>query len=157
MKLSEENINMTGKNTHFNVVQTFCVLLPVLVMFIVLSLPVTAHDPTMPRGGCPPVEEEIIDLQILGDMLADTRAIGLFTKLSLKNDIEKVLRRLNRFHDGKSKFTLEQIEEQYDLLLMKIAIHLQDNDLALHHHLCNAWLVIWEDLRDYDRFHEHHG
>jgi len=59
---------MTGKNTHFNVVQTFCVLLPVLVMFIVLSLPVTAHDPTMPRGGCPPVEEEIIDLQILGDI-----------------------------------------------------------------------------------------
>jgi hypothetical protein len=105
--------------------------------------------------GCPPVEEEIVDLQILANMLAKTKAIGMFTKLGLKKDIEKVLLRLERFHNGNSKFTLEQLEEQYNLLLMKIAIHLQDNDLALHHHLCNAWLTIWEDLRDFDSFHEH--
>ena len=101
------------------------------------------------------MEEEIVDLQILAAMLADTRAIGIFTKLGLKKAIEKMLLRLRRFHSGNSKFTLEQLEEQYDLLLMKIAIHLQDNDLTLHSHLCNAWLVIWEDLRDYDKFHEH--
>ena len=138
-------------------VKVFCVLLPLLVMSVVLSIPVNAHDPSSPRSGCPPVEEEIVDLQLLADMLADTKAVGLFTKLSLKKDIEKMLLRLSKFHDGKSKFTLEQLEEQYNLLLMKIAIHLQDNDLTLHRHLCNAWLEIWEDLRDFDRFHEHHG
>ena len=148
---------MTKKRSRISVVKTCCFLLPVFVMVIVLSLPVTAHDPSTPRGGCPPVEEEIVDLQILGDMLADTKAIGLFTKLSLKKDIDKVLLRLKKFHGGKSKFTLEQLEEQYDLLLIKIAIHLQDNDLALHKHLCNAWLEIWEELRDFDRFHKHHG
>jgi len=155
--LNHENISITKIAGRFSGAQVCCALLPALVMSIVLSLPVSAHDPSRPRGGCPPVEEEIVDLQLLGDMLADTRAIGLFTKLSLKKDIEKVLSRLSKFHDGKSKFTLEQLEEQYDLLLMKIAIHLQDNDLTLHTHLCNAWLVIWEDLRDFDRFHEHHG
>lgn len=128
-------------------------MLPALMVSLVLSFSVTAHDPGAPRSGCPPVEEEIVDLQILADMLADTKAIGMFTKLSLKKDIEKMLSRLSKYHDGKSKFTLEQIEEQYNLLLMKIAIHLQDNDLTLHRHLCNAWLVIWEDLRDYDNFH----
>ena len=156
MKLSQKHASSVRKTAHFGVVQTCCFLLPVLVMSVVLSYPVNAHNPSAPRGGCPPVEEEIVDLQMLGDMLADTRAFGLFTKLSLKRDIDKVLLRLERFHDGKGKFTLEQLEEQYDLLLMKIAIHLQDNDLVLHRHLCNAWLVIWEDLRDFDRFHEHH-
>ena len=148
---------MAKKGTRFTGVPVCCALLPVLVMSIVMAIPATAHDPSRPRGGCPPVEEEIVDLQILGDMLADTKAIGLLTKLSLKKDIDKVLRRLRNFHDGKSKFTLEQLEEQYDLLLMKIAIHLQDDDLTLHKHLCNAWLVIWEDLRDSDGFHKHHG
>jgi hypothetical protein len=150
-------ISTSKKPSWFSEVQVCCALLPVLVMAVVLSLPVSAHDPSKPRGGCPPVEEEIVDLQLLGDMLADSKAIGIFTKLGLKRDIEKVLSRLNKFHDGKSKFSLEQLQEQYDLLLMKIAIHLQDKDLALHKHLCNAWLVIWEDLRDFDRFHEHHG
>ena len=131
-----------------------CCLSPVILMALFLSLPVIAHDPSEPRSGCPPVEEEIVDLQILADMLANTKAVSLLTKLSLKKDIDKVLKRLNQFHDGKSKFTLGQLEEQYNLLLMKIAIHLQDNDLILHRHLCNAWLVIWEDLRDYDRFKE---
>ena len=134
-----------------------CCLFPVIVMAVFLSLPVIAHDPNAPRSGCPPVEEEIVDLKLLADMLAKTKAVGLFTKLSLKKDINNVLKRLNQFHDGKSNFTLEQLEEQYNLLLMKIAIHLQDNDLALHRHLCNAWLVIWEDLRDFDRFKEQHS
>ncbi len=156
MELDQETIRNTKKFACLSGVQVCCAFLPILVMSIVLSLPAIAHEPSRPRGGCPPVEEEIVDLQLLGNMLADTKAIGLFTKLSLKKDIEKVLLRLNKFHDGKSKFTLEQLEEQYDLLLMKIAIHLQDNDLALHTHLCNAWLTIWEDLRDYDSFHEHH-
>ncbi len=88
-------------------------------------------------------------------MLADTKAIGLFTKLGLKKDMNKVLQRLKKFHDGKSKYTLEQLQEQYDLVLMKIAIHLQDSDFILHRHLCNAWLPIWQDLKDFDRFHEH--
>ena len=150
----KENKTLKARAPWFSKTGLACCLFPVIVMVVVLSLPVIAHDASAPRSGCPPVEEEIVDLQILADMLANTKAVSLLTKLSLKKDINKVLKRLNQFHDGKSKFTLEQLEEQYNLLLMKIAIHLQDNDLILHRHLCNAWLVIWEDLRDYDRFKE---
>lgn len=155
MKLSQENLGIAVKTTRYSVMRVCCFLLPALLVFVVLSFPVAAHDPAVPMGGCPPVEDEIVDLQLLANMLADTKAIGMFTKLGLKKDIDKVLRRLEQFHNGNSKFTLEQLEEQYNLLLMKIAIHLQDNDLTLHRHLCNAWLTIWEDLRDFDRFHEH--
>ena len=115
----------------------------------------TAHVSSDPMSGCPPIEEEIVDLEILGDMLAKTSAVGFLTKLSLKKDIDKVLARLEKFHDGGGKYTLEQLEEQYNLLLMKIAAHLQDKDLATHRHLCNAWLVIWEDLQDPAYFMEH--
>jgi len=106
-------------------------------------------------GGCPPIEEEIVDLEILGDMLAKTAAIGFLSKMRLKKDIDKVLVRLEKYHQSGGKFTLEQLEEQYNLLLMKISAHLQDKDLVTHRHLCNAWLVIWEDLQDPAYFREH--
>jgi hypothetical protein len=65
MKLNQETISTAKKTARLSGVQVRCALLPVLVMSIVLSLPAIAHDPSMPRGGCPPVEEEIVDLQIL--------------------------------------------------------------------------------------------
>jgi hypothetical protein len=135
----------------------YCCIIPVVLILSLTSgaSAVTAQDAPSPRGGCPPVEEEIIDLEMLAQMLANTTAVGLFTKLSLKRDIDKVLARLENYHAGKGKFSLDQLEEQYNLLLMKIAAHLQDKDLILHRHLCNDWLLIWEDLLDYDWFHEH--
>jgi len=88
-------------------------------------------------------------------MLADTKAIGLLAKLGLRKDIKIILKRLEAYHDGKGKYLLDELEEQYDLLMMKIASQLQDRDLMLHRHLCNAWLEIWNDLSDFDKFHEH--
>ena len=110
------------------------------------------HEPSDPRGGCPPVEEEIIDLELLAEALADTSAIGFFDKVRLKTDIDRMLSRLKAYHNGRGKFTIEQLEEQYNLLLMKIAIRLQENDLLLHKQLCNAWLKIWVDLSDAELF-----
>lgn len=133
-----------------------------VVLFVVLALltlsfrsPVSAHDVSSPRSGCPPIEEEVVDLHLLAEMLADTAAVGLITKIKLKRDIDQMISRLENYHKGKRRFTLNQLEEQYNMLLMKIAAYLQDKDLLLHRHLCNAWTDIWEDLRDYDRFHEY--
>lgn len=129
-----------------------CLLLGCIMLLLAPSFQTSAHVASDPLQGCPPVEEEIVDLEILADMLAKTSAVGLLTKLSLKKDINKVLSRLEDFHNGRGRFALVQLEEQYNLLLMKIATYLQDKDLATHRHLCNAWLVIWEDLKDPERF-----
>lgn len=115
---------------------------------------VPAPDSAHALSRCPPIEEEIIDLNALADMLKNTKAVGLVTKIALKGDISALLKRMEVYHRGKRTFSLEELQEQYDLLLMKIASHLQDKDLALHKHLCNAWFVIWEDLRDEQRFRE---
>jgi len=103
---------------------------------------------------CPSIEEEIVDLEMLSQALRDSRAVGMFEKIKLKGSIGNLLKRLEAYHDGARKFSIEQLEEQYNVLLMRIASHLQNKDQLLHQQLCNAWLTIWLDLEDSGRFRE---
>lgn len=103
---------------------------------------------------CPPVQEEIVDLQVLADGLKKSRAVGFFEKLSLKSSIDDLIHRFEDYHSGARKFSLEELQQQYDILLMRIASHLQHQDVLLHQQLCNAWEVIWKDLSDSARFSE---
>ena len=112
----------------------------------------TTPDVSSPRSSCPPVKEEIVDIDMLIDMVTKTKAISLFGKLKLKKELNKLLARLEDFHQGSSTFSLEQLEEQYNVILMRITVHIQDKDEILHHQLCNSWLVIWEDMKNYDQF-----
>ena len=93
-------------------------------------------------------------MQILADGLKKSRAVGFFEKISLKSSIDDLLRRFKDYHAGARKFSLEELQQQYDILLMRIAAHLQDQDIVLHQQLCNAWDIIWQDLSDPDRFSE---
>jgi hypothetical protein len=110
--------------------------------------------PTAALQSCPTVEEEIVDLHILADGLKESRAVGLLEKLRLKASIESLISRFQSYHDGRSDFSLVQLQEQYDVLLMRIASHLQHKDTILHKRLCNAWFQIWQDLEDPQRFAE---
>jgi hypothetical protein len=92
--------------------------------------------------------EVIVDLDVLEDRLNRTKAVGAFTKIKLKGEITKLLKKVEAYHDGKSSLTLEQIREQYDLLYMKVVSLLQAKDTQLHHQLCNSWDVIWTTLED---------
>jgi hypothetical protein len=105
-----------------------------------------------PLSACPSVDEEILDLQMLSAALRDTKAVGAMTKIRLKSDINKVLKRLENWHAGKTKFTLDELEEQYNLLLMKIATLINDRDQVLHQQICNSWVGLWLDLKDPDSF-----
>ena len=118
------------------------------------SFGASAASTAGPYSNCPSVEEEIVDLRMLTAALRDTKAVGTMTKIRLRNDINRVLGRLERWHGNKGRFTLDQLEEQYHLLLMKIAILIHDDDLILHQQLCNAWAGIWFDLKDPDRFRQ---
>jgi hypothetical protein len=115
-------------------------------------------DPSTVNGralmACPSVDEEIVDLQILADGLKQSDAVGLFEKIRLKSAIDDLLKRMQKFHSGDGKFSAAELQEQYDVLLMRIASHLQDKDVILHSQLCNAWEMIWQDLEDPDRFAE---
>jgi hypothetical protein len=103
---------------------------------------------------CPSVKQEIVDLDMLAEGLKHSDAVGFFDKVRLKTSIDGLIARMKDFHRGKSGFTLAQLQEQYDVLLMNIAAKLQDKDLALHSQLCNAWASIWDTLQDRKRFME---
>jgi hypothetical protein len=103
---------------------------------------------------CPKVQQEIVDLDMLAEGLKNSGAVGMFEKLRLKSSIDELIGRLKAFHGGNKQYTLAELEEQYDLLMMRIARLLQDKDVPLHGRLCNAWGSIWATLQDRGRFLE---
>jgi hypothetical protein len=103
---------------------------------------------------CPAVEEEIVDLEVLATGLRASQAVGLIEKIRLKSAIDDLIERMQAYHDGKSAHSLFELQEQYDVLLMRIAAHLQHKDQILHGQLCNAWELIWRDLEDPEHFAE---
>ena len=129
-----------------------------IVLWLALWLPLggaQAADPAAKAEAlqaCPSVEEEIVDLDLLAEGLKNSSAVGLLEKLRLRSAIDDLVRRLRAFHGGAQHYTLAELQQQYDLLLMRIAAHLQHKDRPLHGRLCNAWDTIWLDLVDSDRF-----
>jgi hypothetical protein len=95
---------------------------------------------------CPTVDDQIVDLDMLADGLKKSKAVGVLEKLRLKSSIDSLVARLKAFHNGARSYSLAQLQEQYDLLLMRIATHLQDKDEPMHSQLCNAWETIWHEL-----------
>ena len=91
---------------------------------------------------------------MLAKGLEHSSAVGLFEKLRLKSAIDELLDRFKAYHRGSGRFTLDQLQEQYDVLMMRIATQLQDKDVALHGQLCNAWESIWATLQDRRAFLE---
>ncbi len=103
---------------------------------------------------CPKVSQEIVDLDVLAEGLKNSQAVGLFEKVRLKSAIDELIGRMKSYHGGARHYSLAQLQEQYDVLMMRIASQLQDKDLPLHGQLCNAWNSLWSQLVDRSRFME---
>jgi len=114
--------------------------------------PFSSHAEALQQ--CPAVEEEIVDLSMLAQGLKDSKAVGLIEKIRLKKAIDGLISRFSAYHVGDRRFSMGELQQQYDVLLMRIASHLQHKDLLLHQQLCNAWELIWQDLENADRFSE---
>jgi hypothetical protein len=113
---------------------------------------VAQGTPSAALKACPAMRDEVADLHKLADALGKSDAVGWVEKLRLKSSIDELIGRMRDFHRGARRYTLAQLQEQYDLLMMRIAGLLQDNDKALHGRLCNAWHSIWATLQDRQRF-----
>jgi hypothetical protein len=87
----------------------------------------------------------------LEQRLRDTRAIGVFTKLSLKNQVDDLLDQFRAFH-GQGKPPLTQLRQQYDLLLLKVLSLLQDSDRELATTISSSREAIWGVLIDPNKF-----
>lgn len=89
-----------------------------------------------------------LDLKALEERLKETNAIGLLTKLSLKNQVDDLVGEFRAYHKGARPPTLSQLRPAFDLLLMKVLSLLQDRDPALAHDVSASRDAIWSVLAD---------
>ncbi len=93
-----------------------------------------------------------LDLASLEQRLKDTKAIGVFTKLSLKNQVDDLLGRFRDFYASKGTATLAELRQRYDLLMLKVLSVLQDGDPALAAAISASREAIWAILADPRKF-----
>ena len=93
-----------------------------------------------------------LDLTALEQRLKDTSAIGVLTKLSLKNQVDDLVDRFKAFHGGQRPPTLTELRPSFDLLLMKVLSLLQDKDAVLARDINQSREAIWSVLADRDKF-----
>lgn len=93
-----------------------------------------------------------LDLTSLEKRLRETNAIGVFTKLTLKNQVDDLLERFRAHYEGKSRTTLLELRQPFDLLILKVLSLLQDRDSSLASAILASREVMWSILSDPAKF-----
>ena len=105
---------------------------------------------TGPAKSPPPAPA--LDLAALETRLKETRAIGVFTKLTLKNQVDDLLEQFRGYYQGRVKTTLSELRQPYDRLLLKVLSVLQDGDPELARAIVASREAIWGILADPAKF-----
>ena len=92
-----------------------------------------------------------LDLTSLETRLKETDAIGVMTKIALKNQVDDLLDQFRAFYAGKLKTTLAELRRPYDLLLKVLSL-LQDSDPTLAAAIVASREAIWGILSDPVKF-----
>ena len=99
-----------------------------------------------------PVKPPALDLAALEKRLKETSAIGVFTKLTLKNQVDDLLNRFRAYYGGRAKTTLAELRQPYDLLILKVLALLQDGDPSLARAVADSREAMWGILADPAKF-----
>ncbi|MEY2921008.1 MAG: hypothetical protein RL261_2313, partial [Pseudomonadota bacterium] len=86
--------------------------------------------------------------------LRETKAIGVFTKLSLKNQVDDLLVMFRAYHKRQGALTLVDLRRNYDMLMLKVLALLQDSDPSLARDIVRSRAAIWSILADPGKFTE---
>ena len=108
-----------------------------------------AQAPVASQGAPAP-----LDLASLGTRLKQTRAIGVLTKLSLKNQVDDLLEKFRAYHRQQGTATLPELRRSYDMLMLKVLSLLQDGDPPLARDIVQSRAAIWGILADPRKFNE---
>ncbi len=90
-------------------------------------------------------------MKTLEQRLRGTDAIGVLTKLSLKNQVDDLVARFRQFHAGHRPPGLSDLRPAFELLLMKVLALLQDSDRALARDINASRESLWAVLADRDK------
>lgn len=102
-----------------------------------------AHKPSSPPS---------LDLPALEKRLRETKAIGVFTKITLKNQVDDLVNQFRDYHGNRGKSTLAELRQRFDMLLLKLLTLLQDDDPTLARTIVMSREAIWSILIDPGKF-----
>lgn len=103
----------------------------------------------------PPVAEKKeppMDVEALEARLRETKAIGLFTKLALKNQIDDLMKQFGEYHQGVKKISINSLRQSYNMLVLKMLAVIQDGDPSLANMILSSREAIWKILSDREKF-----
>ncbi len=113
---------------------------------------VTAPKKESPPPGVTKSAPSPLDLKSLEARLKETNAIGVFTKIALKNQVDDLLDQFRAFYRGQLKVTLAELRRPYEMLLQKVLALLQDGDPPLAGAIVASREAIWGILADPAKF-----
>lgn len=93
-----------------------------------------------------------LDLSALEERLRETSAIGFFTKLALRDEINNLLDAVQAYHRSDSDKNLDQLRDRYNLLLLKVQSLVQDEEPQLSRKIYASRDAIWCLLADPEEF-----
>jgi hypothetical protein len=93
-----------------------------------------------------------LDLTTLETRLKETKAIGVFTKITLKNQVDDLLDQFRAYYQGRAKTSLAELRRPYDGLVLKVLSLLQDGDPELAREIVASREAIWGILADPNKF-----
>jgi hypothetical protein len=114
--------------------------------------PAAATATPAPAPAKAPAAPAPLDLKTLEEKLKETEAIGVMTKLSLKNQVDDLVDEFRAYYAGRSKASLNELRRPYEMLLMKVLSLLQDRDPALARAVNASRDQIWAILSDREKF-----
>jgi hypothetical protein len=106
--------------------------------------------PSAPANAAPAVAH--LDIKGLERRLRSTSAIGMFTKLALKNQVDDLLTKFRAYHGGQKPPTLADLRPNYELLIMKVQSLIQRDDPSLADDVARSRETIWGVLADKTSF-----
>jgi hypothetical protein len=108
------------------------------------SVPTPSPAPNTPKPQ--------LDFKAMEQRLRNTSAIGVFTKLSIKNQVDDLLKAFRGYHAGRTPPTLDDLHQRYDGLLLKVVSLIQNDDPDLASSISASRSAIWERLSNRDSF-----
>lgn len=103
----------------------------------------------------PPVAKKLeppLDVTALTARLRDTHAIGVFTKLALKNQVDDLLKQFRAHYQSGQKASVAPLRQPYDMLILKVLSLVQDGDPSLARTIAGSREAIWGILADPQKF-----
>ena len=111
--------------------------------------PLRKNEDSRPVARTP---EPSLDVAALKARLRDTDAIGVFSKLALKNQVDDLLQQFRTHHQSGQKAGVASLRQPYDMLVLKVLALLQDGDPSLARTISGSREAIWGILADPQKF-----